>query len=148
LLVIHDVGGVGKSSLLRMFRLYCKSVDVPVALASGDEAKSAFDVLARWTDDLKADGVAFPAFGKTFEYHREIQAKVDAQAKKAGGRPADIASKAASKTAEAAPMPPDSGHGNRLCYWPDNICVYTMSRPVDETRRRADRSLTGRSARC
>ena len=61
LLVIHGVGGVGKSSLLRMFRLHCKSVNVPVALASGDEAKSAFDILARWTDDLKADGVTFSA---------------------------------------------------------------------------------------
>jgi putative ribosome biogenesis GTPase RsgA len=37
MLVIHGVGGVGKSSLLRMFRLHCKSVGVPVALASGDE---------------------------------------------------------------------------------------------------------------
>ena len=85
LFVIHGVGGVGKSSLLRMFRLHCKSVNVPVALASGDEAKSAFDVLARWTEDLKVDRVAFPAFGKTYEHYREIQAKVDAQAKKAGG---------------------------------------------------------------
>jgi len=102
LFVIHGVGGVGKSSLLRMFRLHCKGADVPVALASGDEAKSAFDILARWTDDLKADGVAFSAFSKTFAHYREIQAKVDAQAKKAGGRAADIAGKAASKTAEAA----------------------------------------------
>ena len=102
LFVIHGVGGVGKSSLLRMFRLHCKGVNVPVALASGDEAKSAFDILARWTDDLKADGVSFSAFSKTFAHYREIQAKVDAQAKKAGGRAADIAGKAASKTAEAA----------------------------------------------
>lgn len=103
MLVIHGVGGVGKSSLLRMFRLHCKSVNVPVALASGDEAKSALDVLTRWTEDLKTDSVAFPAFGKTHGHYREIQAKVDAQAKKAaGGRAADIAGKAASKTAEAA----------------------------------------------
>ncbi len=105
LLVIHGVGGVGKSSLLRMFRLHCKSVNVPVALASGDEAKSALDILARWTDDLKADNIALPSFSKTFEHYRAIQAKVDEQAKKAQdarGRAADIAGKAASKTAEAA----------------------------------------------
>ncbi len=105
LLVIHGVGGVGKSSLLRMFRLHCKSVNVPVALASGDEAKSALDVLTRWTEDLKADGVAFPTFGKTYEHYRAIQAKVDEQAKKAQdarSRAADIVGKAASKTAEAA----------------------------------------------
>ena len=103
MLVIHGVGGVGKSSLLRMFRLHCKSVNVPVALASGDEQKSALDVLTRWADDLKADGVSLPAFGKTLEQYRVIQSKVDEQAKKAvGGRVADIAGKAASKTSEAA----------------------------------------------
>lgn len=102
ILVIHGVGGVGKSSLLRMFRLHCKSLNVPVALASGDEAKSALDILARWTDDLKTDGVAFSAFSKTFGHYREIQAKVDAQAIKAGSRATDLAGKAASKTAEAA----------------------------------------------
>jgi len=105
LLIVHGVGGVGKSSLLRMFRLHCKSVGVPVALASGDEQKSALEVLTRWADDLKADGVALPEFGKTHEHYRAIQAKVDTQAKKAQdarGRAADIAGKAASKTAEAA----------------------------------------------
>lgn len=102
LLVIHGVGGVGKSSLLRMFRLHCKGMNVPIALASGDEAKSAFDILVRWIDDLTADRMTFPAFSKTYQRYREIQAKVDTQTKKAGGRTADIASKAASKTAEAA----------------------------------------------
>jgi len=111
LLVIHGIGGVGKSSLLRMFRLHCKGAHVPVALASGDEAKSALVVLyfkspsgeeRGWVPDLKVDGVRFPKFDATFEHYRAIQAQVDAQAKKAGGRTADIASKAASKTAEAA----------------------------------------------
>jgi len=111
LLVIHGIGGVGKSSLLRMFRLHCKSVKVPVALASGDEAKSALAVLyfkslsgeeRGWVPDLKVDGVHFPKFDATFEHYRAIQAQVDAQAKKAGGRAADIAGKAASKTTEAA----------------------------------------------
>ena len=35
LIVIHGIGGVGKSCLLYMFRLHCKSENVPVALASG-----------------------------------------------------------------------------------------------------------------
>lgn len=102
ILAIHGVGGVGKSSLLRMFRLDCKGAHVSVALASGDEAKSALDVLTRWTEDLKTDGIAFPAFGKTFEHYREIQTRVDEQARKASGRAADIAGKVASKMAEAA----------------------------------------------
>ena len=86
LLIVHGVGGVGKSSLLRMFRLHCKSVDVPVALASGDEQKSALDVLTRWADDLKADGVALPEFGKTFQQYRAIQAKVENEAAKVAGK--------------------------------------------------------------
>jgi cold shock CspA family protein len=88
LLLIHGLGGVGKSSLLRMFRLHCKGVDVRVALASGDEAKSALDVLARWTDDLKADGVAFPAFGKNFEHYRAIRLRWTSRRKKRKARSA------------------------------------------------------------
>lgn len=105
MIVIHGVGGVGKSSLLRMFRLHCKSEKIPVALISGDDAKSAFDVITRWMDDLKADGVKFSSLSKTIETYRAIQAKVDEQAKKTqstSSRMADIASKAASKTAETA----------------------------------------------
>jgi hypothetical protein len=102
ILVIHGVGGVGKSSLLKMFRLHCKSVNVPVALASGDDSKSAFDVLTHWTDDLKADNVAFPSFGKTFEHYRATQAKVDTEAQKTRGKLGDLAGKAAGKTAETA----------------------------------------------
>lgn len=102
LLVIHGVGGVGKSSLLQMFCLHCKSVNVPVALASGDEAKSSLNVLARWADDLKADGVVFPAFGKTFEHYRVIQTKMEEQAKKSQNVLARAVGKAASKTGEAA----------------------------------------------
>jgi tetratricopeptide (TPR) repeat protein len=86
LFVIHGVGGVGKSSLLRMFRLHCKSVNVPVALASGDETKSALDVIVRWADDLKADSVAFPVFGKTYEHYRALQAKVETEAGKIAGQ--------------------------------------------------------------
>ncbi|MFN3742135.1 MAG: hypothetical protein ACK4VW_05630, partial [Anaerolineales bacterium] len=82
MLVIHGVGGVGKSSLLRMFRLHAKSVHVPVALASGDEHKSALDVLTRWADDLTADGVALPAFQKTLTQYRALYLKVEDEAAK------------------------------------------------------------------
>ena len=102
LIVFHGVGGVGKSSLLRMFRLHCKSENIPVALVSGDDAKSVLDVVTRWTEDLKEDGIKFPAFNKTLESYRAIQAKVEDQVKKSQNKVADIASKAASKTAETA----------------------------------------------
>lgn len=102
LFVIHGVGGSGKSSLLRMFRIHCKSEKIPVALASGDDAKSTFDVITRWMEDLKADGVKFSSLNETLKSYRAVQAKVEDQAKKSQNKMADIASKAASKTAEAA----------------------------------------------
>jgi tetratricopeptide (TPR) repeat protein len=112
LLIVHGVGGAGKSSLLQMFRLDCKRNKIPVALASGDESKSVVDIFYRkaeagdergWAPDLKADGVTLPAFTKTWEHYRAIQAKVEAQVRKeASVRAAEIAGKAASKTAEAA----------------------------------------------
>jgi len=82
LLVIHGVGGVGKSALLRMFHLHCKSVRVPVALASGDEAKSAVEILSNWADDLKDDRVTLSSFSKTFKHYGAIQAKVDEKVRK------------------------------------------------------------------
>ncbi len=80
LLVIHGVGGVGKTSLLRMFRLHCKSTGVPVALASGDEQKSSLDVLTRWADDLTTDGVRLSAFQKTSAQYRALRLKLENEA--------------------------------------------------------------------
>jgi tetratricopeptide (TPR) repeat protein len=81
-LVIHGVGGIGKSSLLAMFRLHCKREHVPVALASGDKAKSIVDVLSDWSTDLKTDSVNLPSFAKTFQHYRAVQAKVEDQSRK------------------------------------------------------------------
>lgn len=100
ILFIHGVGGVGKSSLLRMFRLHSKSVHVPTALVSGDDAKSVVEILRYWAEDLKADGVALPTFAKTYDRYRAMLAKLDERAKKTN-KFADMAGKAASKTAEA-----------------------------------------------
>lgn len=101
LLVIHGVGGVGKSSLLRMFRLHCKRTSVQVGLASGDEIKSAVDVLTVWTNDLKVDKLKLSSFGKTIEDYRVIQAKVEEQvhkAKEIRDNAAGALGKAAAKT--------------------------------------------------
>jgi len=101
--IIHGVGGVGKSSLLRIFRLYGKNANAVVALTSGDEAKSTLDVLVHWVEDLKVGGVALPSFGKTYKHYRRIQAKAKAQAQKsASGRATHIVGEAVSKTAEVA----------------------------------------------
>jgi hypothetical protein len=99
LLMIHGVGGVGKSSLLLMFRLHCKSVNIPVALASGDDSKSALDVLTHWADDLKADKIALPRFSQTFEHYRAIQAKVENETRKIAGQAVKGAAKTIIETA-------------------------------------------------
>jgi tetratricopeptide (TPR) repeat protein len=98
LFIIHGVGGVGKSSLLRMFRLYCRKHGVPVALSSGDEAKSPVDVLSDWAKDLAVQGITLPAFTEILNEYRAIQEKVKEQAKVEQRRQGDT-SKTAIKTA-------------------------------------------------
>ncbi|MEM1552998.1 MAG: tetratricopeptide repeat protein [Candidatus Bathyarchaeia archaeon] len=99
MLIIHGVGGIGKSSLLRMFRLHCKSVHVPVALASGDEQKSALDVLARWADDLIVEGIALLAFKKTREQYRVLYIRLENEAAKIAGKITKEAAKTLFETA-------------------------------------------------
>ena len=102
ILVIHGVGGIGKSSLLRMFRLHCKGVGTPVALASGDEAKSVLAILGDWADDLKADGVNIPTFAKTRQHYRTLQARAEEKAQESRKKLGDLAGKTAGKVAETA----------------------------------------------
>ena len=102
ILIIHGVGGIGKSSLLRMFRLHCKSVKTPVVLALGDEAKSVVAILGDWADDLKADGVTLATFAKTRQHYRVIQAKAEDKAQESRKKMGDLAGKTASKVAETA----------------------------------------------
>jgi len=104
LLIIHGVGGVGKSSLLRMFRLYCKSKHIPVGLSSGDEAKSPANVLVDWMSDLRIDGIKLTAFSKTLENFRSIQAKVNEQARKKQERMEKVAVKTIETAASMIPV--------------------------------------------
>lgn len=101
LLIIHGVGGVGKSSLLRMFRLHCKGVRVPVALASGDDpdVRSTVDVLAEWADELKAQDVKLPSFAKDYQHRRALQARVDSEASKVAKKAGTAVAKTAAETA-------------------------------------------------
>src|SRR5207244_1432901 len=77
LLVIHGIGGVGKSTLLKMYALSCHKHHTSVALVASEEAPSTVDVLADWAGDLSNDGIALPAFQKTLTHYRAIQAKVE-----------------------------------------------------------------------
>lgn len=83
ILLIHGVGGVGKSSLLRMFRLHCRRAVVPAAFASSDDTRSAADALGSWAAQLKADGLRLPALERTLAEYRALQAQVEERARKA-----------------------------------------------------------------
>ncbi len=79
LMVIHGVGGVGKSSLLEMLRAQLQAWGVPVGFASGDEANSEASILTAWVSDLGEAGIRFPNFGKALRRFRVLLAKVEQQ---------------------------------------------------------------------
>ncbi len=85
LIIIHGVGGTGKSSLLKVYRHFCRQHGIPSALARGEEDLSPASILADWADGLNADHISLPTFEKTLKQYRAIQNKVDAEAQKAGG---------------------------------------------------------------
>ena len=102
LLVIHGVGGVGKSTLLKMYRLSCYRRHIPVALVGAEDAPSSVDMLAGWAKDLGSTGVKLRAFPSTLDHYRALQTKVEAkaeQAKEAMRGAAGELGKVAAKTA-------------------------------------------------
>lgn len=82
LLVIHGIGGVGKSTLLRMYRLHCRRRKIPIALVEGQGITSPADILVTWANDLKDDGVKFSNFLSTLSQYYALQTKVYAEAQK------------------------------------------------------------------
>ena len=82
LLVIHGIGGVGKSTLLKMYGLSCHKHHIPIALVASEEAPSPVDMLANWAEDLSHNGITLPTFQKTLNHYRAIQAKIEDELKK------------------------------------------------------------------
>ena len=112
ILAIHGLGGVGKSTLLKMYTLTCRKHHIPAALVASEEAPSPVDVLAEWEADLNHDGITLPTFQKTLNHYRAIQAKVEAEAKKghqaasqiAGAMGKTVAKTAITMAASAIPV--------------------------------------------
>jgi dipeptidyl aminopeptidase/acylaminoacyl peptidase len=126
IVVVHGIGAVGKSSLLRMFRLYCRRSQVPVALVGAEDAPSVVAILERWGADLRGSGVELPAFEDTLRRYHEVQSRVDAEAAKAGEAQADAAAKlgtaaakGAIKLAASAGEPAWSPDGRRIAFFAD-----------------------------
>jgi tetratricopeptide (TPR) repeat protein len=112
IMVIHGLGGVGKSTLLKVYVLTCRKHRIPAALVASEEAPSPVDVLAEWGADLNHDGITLPTFQKTLNHYRAIQAKVEAETKKshqaasqiAGTMGKTVAKTAISMAASAIPV--------------------------------------------
>ncbi len=101
ILVIHGIGGVGKSTLLKMYGFSCHGRRIHSALVASEETTSSVDVLADWAQHLNRDGVTLPVFQKTLTHYRAIQAKVEAEVEKASQAKSQLAGtmgKVAAKT--------------------------------------------------
>ncbi len=90
ILFIYGVGGIGKSTLLRMFRLFCKHQSIPVGLISAEEIKSSIDVLANLAEGLAQDGVRLPKFSSTHRHYQAIQAEVARKGQRIEGTTAKL----------------------------------------------------------
>jgi tetratricopeptide (TPR) repeat protein len=100
ILVIHGIGGVGKSTLLKMFVLSCHKRRIPVALVASEETHSSVDVLSGWATDLSHNSVILPTFQKTLNNYHSIGLKVETEAKKARDTRSQIATALGKTTAK------------------------------------------------
>lgn len=105
-LFIHGISAIGKTTLLRMFRLDAISLQAPVAFASGDDSGSVEEILRRWSHDLHLQHITLPRFSLTLRDMHLIRPTFDghhathtrrgmADSRKDFGRVIDIASAAA-----------------------------------------------------
>jgi len=77
ILVIYGVGGVGKSTLLRMFSLFCRRKQIPVGLFDLGEAKDAIGILDSLAKDLAGGGITLRRFSSTLQRYRNTWMKVN-----------------------------------------------------------------------
>lgn len=104
LFVLQGMGGVGKSSLVRMFRLSCVEAGTPVGLVAGDESLTAVDMLVRWSEELAQGQRALQPFSKELERYLAIQAKAQSKATREFGsasRVVDLGVRVTSRTADS-----------------------------------------------
>ena len=82
--VIHGVGAVGKTTLLRMLRLRSRRDGIAVAIVSADDAPSVADLLGSWARDLGESGLRLGRFDELLARYRDVERKVQAEAQRAG----------------------------------------------------------------
>lgn len=63
LVVVHsELGGVGKTRLLRMYGVMCKKKGIPVARVDFGRCQRPEDIVHSWQDELKQYGFRFKAY--------------------------------------------------------------------------------------
>jgi len=82
--VIHGVGAVGKTTLLRMLRLRSRREGIAVAIVSADDAPSVADLLGTWARELGESGLRLERFDALLTRYREVERKGRAEAQRAG----------------------------------------------------------------
>ena len=100
--ILYGVGGIGKSSLMEMFFLYCKHHEILAALATGDDVKSPIDLIHRWILGLADGGIYLKNSLKELNHYRAIQNKVESATRKQQKSTKDVGKVATKALVEAA----------------------------------------------
>ncbi len=82
ILIIHGVGGVGKSTLLRFFRLACNKQKIPNVLLSGEDIKSSIDVITGIQKGLSQHEIRFKELQNGLDHINTIHSKVNKKKEK------------------------------------------------------------------
>ena len=78
ILIIHGVGGIGKTTLLHMFGEFCKDNNYPIGFASGNDNKISFlDILISWNQSLKSDEIVCQKFSDTLSRYNSLKKKLE-----------------------------------------------------------------------
>lgn len=80
IVVLHGVGGVGKSSLVRMFRIICQESRIPNAIATGDAHHSEVSIIEAWAEQLASQRIELPSFASMLKRFRDIESRIRLEA--------------------------------------------------------------------
>lgn len=78
LIYLSGEAGSGKSALLQALRQRCRNAQIPAAMVTLANTRSALDILAGWANELSAQQVKFTQFSQSFRQFKAIQAQARA----------------------------------------------------------------------
>lgn len=102
LLVIHGIGGIGKSTLLKIYRLACYRRNVPVSLVDGSDITTPIDLLTSWSNELDEQNITLRRFTSTLSRYKALQSTIKAEMEKVQGNLKQVAGKIGKTTVKTA----------------------------------------------